>query len=174
MAKCQCSHPGCYMVAMPMDHPLVQLMMHMNLADFMDTNFHQPSTKSKQHEEKENHTENKQSPTSVKKQADADSKKSVKKKVKTTDPVRDQNNAMSVDELMEKYNFNSSKIKKTASKKMKVTKTAPQPRSKPRILRGRVPFSRVANSAKTEEDEVSRKSNKYNKRFTKTKKPAKL
>ena len=85
-----------------------------------------------------------------------------------------QNGSLSVDELMEKFNFgfktDASKTKKQAAKKINV-KTAPQPRSKPRILRTKV--SRIGKPA-TLKDTDSQNCNKYNKRFTKTKKPARL
>ena len=90
-----------------------------------------------------------------------------------------QNGSLSVDELMEKFNFEGSKIRKHAAKKIRV-KTAQQPRSKPRILRTKVSrlgkpatLNRQSNSP-TNSDTDSQKSNAYNKRFTKTKKPARL
>ena len=81
-----------------------------------------------------------------------------------------QNGSLSVDELMDKFNFDGSKTKKQGAKKISV-KTAQQPRSKPRILRTKV--SRIGKPA-TLKDTDSQNSNKYNKRFTKTKKPARL
>ena len=77
-----------------------------------------------------------------------------------------------VDELIEQLNFNNQKKppKKVLLKKKRV-KEAPQPRSKPRILRTNISRS---NTLATTEDELSINSNKYNKRFTKTKKPARL
>lgn len=90
-----------------------------------------------------------------------------------------QNSSLSVDQLMEKFNFEGSKIKKHAAKKIRV-KTAQQPRSKPRILRTKVSrlgkpatLNRQSNGP-TNSDTDSQKSNAYNKRFTKTKKPARL
>ena len=71
----------------------------------------------------------------------------------------------SIEQLMEEIKLN--RQKKAAKKKD--AKKAPQPRA--RILRTNI--SRASTPAKTE-DEVSVNSNKYNKRFTKTQKPARL
>ena len=73
----------------------------------------------------------------------------------------------SIEQLMEEITLN--RQKRAAMKKD--AKKAPQPRAKPRILRTNI--SRASTPAKTE-DEVSVNSNKYNKRFTKTQKPARL
>ena len=75
---------------------------------------------------------------------------------------------LSVDELMEELDVKS--IQKRGSRKKRV-KAPPQPRPKPRILRTNI--SR-ANSPAKKEDVLSLNSNKYNKRFTKTKKPTRL
>jgi len=76
-----------------------------------------------------------------------------------------------VDEIMKDFEVVENSAKKSGSKK-KSKKAIPQARSKPRILRTKI-NRKVELNSKTV-DEKSRTSNKYNKRFTKTKKPTKL
>ena len=74
-----------------------------------------------------------------------------------------------IDEIMK--DFGDEKTKKQKSTKKKGKQAVPQKRTKPRILRTN------KNCTKKEEkveDDQSVKSNKYHKRFTKTKKPARL
>ena len=74
-----------------------------------------------------------------------------------------------IDEIMKE--FANEKTKKQKSMKKKGKRSVPQKRTKPRILRT------SKNCTKKEEkvdDDQSVKSNRYHKRFTKTKKPARL
>ena len=72
-----------------------------------------------------------------------------------------------LDELV--ASFSNANGEKQVLKKIKKTKKVPQARSRPKISK-----IRPTRKAKKVEDDVSVKQNKYNKRFTKTKKPAKL
>jgi hypothetical protein len=65
--------------------------------------------------------------------------------------------------------FGNSSNKKVIKKKIKKQKNKPG-RSKPRIVK----TTKTLHKKPEIQDEISVKSNRYNKRFTKTKKPAKL
>ena len=67
--------------------------------------------------------------------------------------------------------MNKNRTSKKLPKKKNSKKSVPTARAKPRILR--ISVSRNTNE-KVEEDVKSLKSNKYNKRFTKTKKPGRI
>ena len=85
-----------------------------------------------------------------------------KQKIKLTN-----HDARSIEELL--ASFSKTKNSGKLSKKLKKTKKVPQATSRPNISKVR-PTKKV----KKVDDDVSVKQNKYNKRFTKTKKPAKL
>ena len=72
-----------------------------------------------------------------------------------------------IDEIMQE--FGNSSNKKVIKKKIKKQKNKPG-RSKPRIVK----TTKTLHKKPEIQDEISVKSNQYNKRFTKTKKPAKL
>jgi len=73
------------------------------------------------------------------------------------------------DELVASFSKINVKNSGKVTKKIKKTKKVPQATSRPKITK-----IRPAKKVKKVDDDVSVKKNKYNKRFTKTKKPAKL
>ena len=87
-----------------------------------------------------------------------------KQKIKSTN-----HDDRSIEELLASFSKTNVKNSGKVTKKMKKTKKVPQATSRPKISKVR-PTKKV----KKVDDDVSVKQNKYNKRFTKTKKPAKL
>ena len=75
-----------------------------------------------------------------------------------------------LEELVASFSNTNEKKSGKITKKMKKTKKVPQATARPKISKIRP----TRKKAKKVEDEKSVKQNKYNKRFTKTKKPAKL
>ena len=87
-----------------------------------------------------------------------------KQKIKSTNQ-----DDRSIEELLASFSKTNVKNSGKVTKKMKKTKKVPQATSRPKISK-----VRLTKNVKKADDDVSVKQNKYNKRFTKTKKPAKL
>jgi len=75
----------------------------------------------------------------------------------------------SIEEVMASFSKTTVKTSGKVTKKIKKTKKVPQATSRPKLTK-----IRPTKKVKQVDDDVSVKQNKYNKRFTKTKKPAKL